>query len=111
MNEEAEITVYDPKVSEERIYADLDYLNTRSPVENRKRLKVVNSPYDACANAHAIAILTEWDEFKEYDWEKIYDSVIKPAFVFDGRKLLNGLSMKEMGFEYFSVGISCNNLS
>lgn len=106
MNEQAEITVYDPKVSEERIYADLDYLNTRSPEENRKLLKVVSDPYKACENAHAIAILTEWDEFKEYDWEKIYQSVTKPAFVFDGRKILNTEIMNQIGFQYSAIGVS-----
>jgi UDPglucose 6-dehydrogenase len=40
-------------------------------------------------DAHAIAVLTEWDEFKNYDWEKIYDDMNKPAFIFDGRNLLD----------------------
>lgn len=106
MNEQAEITVYDPKVSEERIYADLDYLNSRSPEENRKLLKVVNDPYQACEDAHAIAILTEWDEFREYDWEKIYQAVTKPAFVFDGRKILNHETMGKIGFQYSAIGVS-----
>ena len=106
MNEQAEITVYDPKVSEERIYADLDYLKTRSPEENRKLLKVVSDPYMACENAHAIAILTEWDEFKEYDWKKIYQSVTKPAFVFDGRKILDSETMGNIGFQYNAIGVS-----
>lgn len=104
LNEQAEITVYDPKVSKERIYEDLDYLNTRSPEENRKRLKVVNEPYEACEDAHAIAILTEWDEFKTYDWQKIYDAVVKPAFVFDGRKILDGKELRNIGFQYYAVG-------
>jgi len=106
LSEQAQITVYDPKVSEQRIYDDLDYLGTRSPEENRRLLKVVNEPYKAVENAHAIAILTEWDEFLEYDWKKIYDSVVKPAFVFDGRKLLNKDQMKEIGFKYSSIGIN-----
>lgn len=106
LNEQAEIFVYDPKVSAEQIYADLDYLDTRSPEENRKLVTVINDPYEACNNAHAIAILTEWDEFKEYDWKKIYESVIKPAFVFDGRKLLNPSQMKEIGFNYTAIGVS-----
>ncbi len=108
LNEEAEITVYDPKVSEERIYADLDYLNTRSPEENRRLLKVVKEPYQAFEGAHALAILTEWDEFKAYDWEKIYNSVIKPAFVFDGRKILDGEKMENIGFLYSAIGIANN---
>lgn len=106
MDEQAEIAVYDPKVSEERIYADLDELNTRSPEENRRLLKIVNAPYKACENAHAIAILTEWDEFKEYDWKKIYQAAIKPAFVFDGRKILNAETMKQIGFQYTAIGVS-----
>lgn len=106
LDEQAEITVYDPKVSAERIYADLDYLNTRSPEENRKRVKVVNDPYEACKDTHAIAILTEWDEFKEYDWARIYQSVVKPAFVFDGRKLLDGENMTDLGFKYSGIGVA-----
>lgn len=108
LREEAEITVYDPKVSEERIYDDLDYLNTRSPEENRRLVKVINEPYKACENAHAIAILTEWDEFKEYDWKQIYKSVIRPAFVFDGRKILDRDNMENIGFQYSAIGIANN---
>lgn len=106
LSEQAEITVYDPKVSEERIYSDLDYLNTRSPEENRRLLKIVKDPYQACTEAHAVAILTEWDEFKKYDWQKIYDLVVKPAFVFDGRKILNSQTMKNIGFQYEAIGVS-----
>ncbi len=106
LNEQAEIYVYDPKVTAEQIYADLDYLNTRSPEENRRLVKVVNEPYNACEDAHAIAILTEWDEFKDYDWKRIYKSVVKPAFVFDGRKLLNPNQMKKIGFHYSAIGVS-----
>lgn len=104
MHEQAEITVYDPKVSEQRIYEDLDYLGSRSPEENRRLLKVVHDPYKACEAAHAIAILTEWDEFKEYDWQKIFDDVVKPAFVFDGRKILNDKVIGNIGFHYIAIG-------
>lgn len=106
LSEQAEITVYDPKVSEERIYSDLDYLNTRSPEENRRLVKVTSDPYLACEKAYAIAVLTEWDEFKKYDWQKIYDLVVKPAFVFDGRKILNSQTMKNIGFQYEAIGVS-----
>ncbi len=108
LNEQAEIIVYDPKVTAERIYADLDYLNTRSPEENRRLLKVVNDPYVACDNAHAIAVLTEWDEFKDYDWQKIYEAVVKPAFVFDGRKILDADKMNIIGFQYSAIGVANN---
>ena len=73
LNEQAEIVVYDPKVKTEQIYADLDYLNTRSSEENRARVTVVDGAYKATKDAHAIAVLTEWDEFKELDWQKIYE--------------------------------------
>ncbi|WP_034919524.1 UDP-glucose 6-dehydrogenase [Gillisia sp. CAL575] len=104
LNEQAEIVVYDPKVTEEQIYADLDYIGTRSEVENRKLLKVVRTPFLACENSHAIAVLTEWDEFKSLDWKKIYENMLKPAFIFDGRKLLDQKRMKEIGFEYYAIG-------
>ena len=106
LEERAEIVVYDPKVSAERIYADLDYLNTRSPEENRTLLKVTNDPIEASKEAHAIAILTEWDEFKEYDWNTIYKNMLKPAFVFDGRRLLDSDTMETIGFNYYKIGQS-----
>src|SRR5690606_1581608 len=75
LNEQAKIMVYDPKVIAERIYADLDYLNTRHSDENSTGLKVLESPYDASQDSHAIAVLTEWDEFRSYDWQRIFDSM------------------------------------
>ncbi|MGV3762300.1 nucleotide sugar dehydrogenase [Parapedobacter sp.] len=104
LNEEANIVVYDPKVSAEQVYADLDYLGTRSPGENRKLVEVVTDPYDAADRAHAIAVLTEWDEFKAYDWHRIKDHMMKPAFVFDGRKLLGGNDLPSIGFQYYAIG-------
>lgn len=104
LEEEANIIVYDPKVPAEQIYKDLDYLGTRSPEDNRRLVKVVNDPYESIQNAHAIAILTEWDEFKEYDWSKIKENMKKPSFVFDGRKLLNNNNMKKQGFQYYAIG-------
>ncbi|HDZ15616.1 hypothetical protein LCGC14_1073890 [marine sediment metagenome] len=106
LEERAEITVYDPKVSADRIYADLDYLETRSPEENRRLLKVVKDPMAATDEAHAVAILTEWDEFKSYDWDTIYENMLKPAFLFDGRRLLNKEEMEEKGFQYYKIGQS-----
>jgi len=98
------ITVYDPKVTAEQIYADLDYLGTRSPEENRRLVKVVNDPYEACKEAHAVAILTEWDEFKTYDWQTIYEDMYKPAFVFDGRNILNKDFIISIGILYYGIG-------
>lgn len=102
--EQAEIAVYDPKVTEQQIYNDLDYLATRSSEENKELLKVETDPYEACKDAHAIAILTEWDEFKEYDWQKIYDNMLKPAHVFDGRNIMDKDKLREIGFIVSGVG-------
>jgi len=104
INEQARIAVYDPKVESNQIQTDLNYLESRSASENEKATKYFDNPYDACKDAHAIAILTEWDEFKTYDWQKIYDNMLKPAFVFDGRNLLDSSKMKEIGFIYQSIG-------
>ncbi len=106
LDEKAEIVVYDPKVPESKVYDDLDYLNSRTPEENRALLKVVKDPVAATKDAHAVAILTEWDEFKTYDWKKIYSNMLKPAFVFDGRRLLDKDFMESIGFNYYKIGQS-----
>jgi UDPglucose 6-dehydrogenase len=104
LNEQANIAVYDPKVPEKKILADMDYLETRSSESNKKGITVFDAPYETCKNAHAIAILTEWDEFKTYDWQKIYDGMQKPAFVFDGRNVLDRKKLTEIGFVYQCIG-------
>ena len=104
INEEARLTVYDPKVSFSKILSDLDYLESRTPAKNKEHIAAAATAYEACQNAHAIAILTEWDEFISYDWKKIYDSMQKPAFVFDGRNILDADQMKAIGFVYLGIG-------
>ncbi|MTH17494.1 UDP-glucose 6-dehydrogenase [Flavobacterium sp. LC2016-01] len=104
INEQAKIAVYDPKVSRNKMLSDLDYLQTRSSEENSNALDIFNDPYKACEGAHAIAILTEWDEFVTYDWQKIYDSMHKPAFLFDGRNILNVKEIESIGFIYKRIG-------
>ncbi|AOC95275.1 UDP-glucose 6-dehydrogenase TuaD [Flavobacterium anhuiense] len=104
INEQANISVYDPKVSENKMLNDLNYLETRANEENVKALNVFDNAYEACKDAHAIAILTEWDEFTTYDWKKIYDSMHKPAFVFDGRNILNAKELESIGFVYNGIG-------
>ena len=61
-------------------------------------------PYAAAAGAHAIAVLTEWDVYKELDYQKIYDSMEKPAFIFDGRNILDHQKLFEIGFSVFPIG-------
>ena len=104
LNEQAQIAVFDPKVSEEKIYADLEYLETRSLEDNKSLLTVNNDAYEACKNAYAIAVLTEWDEFISYNWEDIYNNMQKPAFIFDGRGVLNKEKIESIGFTYYRIG-------
>ena len=104
LNEQATISVYDPKVSKEKVLTDINYLNTRTEEENSNNINYASTPYESIKDAHAIAIMTEWDEFVSYDWEKIYQQMKKPAFIFDGRNLLDKNKMNKIGFEYYSIG-------
>lgn len=104
LNEQALINVFDPQVNEAQMQHDLNYLGSRSVAENKAGLLTCQDPYDACKSAHAVAVLTEWDEFKNYDWQKIYDNMQKPAFVFDGRNLLDAKKLQEIGFVFQAVG-------
>ncbi|WP_435134211.1 nucleotide sugar dehydrogenase [Formosa sp. A9] len=104
IDEQANVVVYDPKVTDQQMYSDLDYLQTRSSEANQNALTVENDPYKALEGAHAIAVLTEWDEFKTYDWQRIYDNMHKPAFVFDGRSLLDKSALEQVGFQVYVIG-------
>ena len=104
LNEQANIAVYDPRVKEKQIINDLIYLKSRSIEDIKKGITVFEDPYEVCKGAHAIAILTEWDEFVAYDWKKIYDNMQKPAFVFDGRNILDAKKMKSIGFIFSTIG-------
>ena len=104
LSERALVSVYDPKVKKERIYADLENLKTRSDEENKTLLKVHTNAYEACKDSHAIAVLTEWDEFVNYDWAKIHKAMQKPAFIFDGRGILNKDLLENIGFSYYKIG-------
>ena len=104
LNEQAVIAVFDPKVKPAQMWSDLNYLNSRSEAENQKQLTAYQNPYEACQGAHAVAVLTEWDEFKSYDWQKIYEAMLKPAFVFDGRNILDQKSLEKIGFVYRAIG-------
>jgi UDPglucose 6-dehydrogenase len=106
LNENAKVEVFDPKVEAEQMYSDLDYLNTRSSEENKALVTAVSDPYEACKDTHAVAVLTEWDEFKTYDWQKIYDSMLKPAWVFDGRNIVDTEKLKAIGFRVYAIGKS-----
>jgi UDPglucose 6-dehydrogenase len=106
----AQIHVFDPKVSETKIIADMIYLwelkglNEKVIASKLKQIFVYKSPIEALDQAHAVAVLTEWDEFKTYDWELIYDKMYKPAFVFDGRNILDVEKLSSIGFQVKGIG-------
>ena len=104
IEEHASIQVYDPKVTAVQMQSDLNALDTRPESENNKFLEVHANPYEALEGTHALAVITEWDEFKAYDWQKIYDNMLKPAFVFDGRNILDQAALESIGFIYKAVG-------
>jgi UDPglucose 6-dehydrogenase len=96
--EGAKVVVYDPQVSEEQIRADVLGTGTNP------NLIVVETALEACDGAHAVAVLTEWDEFKDLDFQKIHHGMLKPAFLFDGRNILPHAKLKEIGFRVFAIG-------
>lgn len=104
MSDMANISVYDPQVPAAAMYSDMNYLQTRPAQENRELLHVDKDPYQVCKDAHAIAVITEWDEFKDLDWHKIFGNMKKPAFLFDGRNLLDHDKLKEIGFKVTPIG-------
>ena len=104
IDEQAFIKVYDPKVTNTQMMFDLNYLNTRSEKENENFIHIETNPYNALKEAHALAVLTEWDEFKNYDWQRIYNDMKKPAFVFDGRNILDQQKLEAIGFVYKGIG-------
>ncbi len=107
LNEDANVHVYDPKVMPKQMYYDLNYLGTRSSELNASLLKADSDPYETCKDSHAVAVLTEWDEFKELNWQKIYDSMLKPAQIFDGRNVLDHEKLRKIGFRVYAIGKTC----
>ena len=104
IEDKGEIYVFDPKVSNQRMIDDINYLNTRSEDENIRYLHYSDDPYEAMKNSYAIAVITEWDEFKTYDWEKVYHNMLKPAYIFDGRNILDHEQLRKIGFLVTAIG-------
>ena len=112
LEERAKLTIYDPKVDLAKIKMELTYLmaNPDGTLSDLNRdlindnVQVADSCEEAADGAHAIALLTEWDEFKSADFKTIYASMRKPAFLFDGRNLLNREELETIGFEVKSIG-------
>lgn len=98
LEEQAHVCIYDPQVPAEKVYADLG-VEADDP-----RITICSSAEEAATDAHAIAVLTEWDEFKTIDFQAVYDSMLKPAFLFDGRNILDQSALKAIGFETSGIG-------
>jgi UDPglucose 6-dehydrogenase len=96
--EGARVVVYDPKVTPDQIRQDV--LEGRSD----PNLEIVPTALDACTGTHAIAVLTEWDEFKTLDFAALRQVMQKPAFVFDGRNILPHQKLRDLGFRVHAIG-------
>lgn len=68
------------------------------------RVSFEDDPYKAAEGAHAVVVCTEWKCFAELDWKRIYKSMEKPAFVFDGRNILDASALRKIGFDVANVG-------
>ena len=101
LNENIEIEIYDPKVKQSQIDYDLSNLNLDY---QKSMVNFANEPFLNISNYNIIAIMTEWDEFITYEWKKIYSNIKKPAYIFDGRNILNSELIKKIGFNYSGIG-------
>jgi UDPglucose 6-dehydrogenase len=95
LEEEAEIVITDPKALE-NARADLSGLDDR--------LDFTEDPYKAALGCDAIALVTEWDIYKNLNYGKIFQSMRKPAFIFDGRNILDHQELFKIGFNVYPVG-------
>ncbi len=97
--EQARVVVYDPKVPADEIVTDVLGKDRQEP-----RLTVATSAYEAAQGAHAIAVVTEWDEFKKLDYARIFAGMQQPAFIFDGRNILDLPKLRQLGFRVSGIG-------
>ncbi len=93
--EHAQVVVSDPQAIENAKLEMPDLLD---------QIEFEEDPYTAVEGAHAVALLTEWNQYKELDFQRIYDSMAKPAFIFDGRNMLDHQALFDIGFEVYSIG-------
>lgn len=103
LKEHAHLAIYDPQVNPETIRETLIEAGV-PPKLIETNLEIVHDPYTATSRAHALAALTEWDEFKTLDLARIHSLMLKPAFVFDGRGILPSSTLKQLGFTAFTIG-------
>ncbi|TVR52347.1 MAG: UDP-glucose 6-dehydrogenase [Puniceicoccaceae bacterium] len=104
LEERAYLAIHDPKVPAEQIYHDLGQPAKLADGSPNPLITIESDPYAAADQAHAIAVMTEWDAFKELDYERIFAGMMKPAFLFDGRNILDIRKLREIGFTAFGIG-------
>ena len=119
LRERARLCIYDPRVPEKQIRHELlaactdmsGHLTEKDRWLVENNVIVAGDCYEAADDAHAIAVLTEWDEFNELDFERVHESMHRPSFLFDGRNLLDPVKMDSIGFEMHAIGKSCNRMN
>ncbi len=95
LEEHADVVVTDPQALDN---AKIDLQDVSDQVD------FVEDPYEAAKGAHAIAIMTEWQQYKELDYERIFSAMTRPAFIFDGRNILDNRELHEIGFNVYPIG-------
>ncbi|XP_070501933.1 UDP-glucose 6-dehydrogenase isoform X1 [Chironomus tepperi] len=115
LDEGAKLNIYDPKVSSkvEKSQIIMDLTSPRVtdfPDDVKSSIEIFTNPYDAVEKTHAIVVCTEWDEFTELDFNRIYQSMMKPAYIFDGRKILNHDELQNIGFHVITIGKRLNRI-
>ena len=100
LNKKISLDIYDPKVKESQVKFDLSEIN---PEYDESLINFLENPFVNISQYNVIVILTEWDEFVDYDWKGIYSKIKKPAYIFDGRNILNVSKISEIGFNYIGL--------
>ncbi|CAG0920021.1 unnamed protein product [Notodromas monacha] len=103
LEEGAKLQIYDPKVPGRVIEADLK----SSP--KWCNVTIHDDVYDAVNGCHGLVVCTEWDLFKSLDFLRIYETMLKPAFLFDGRKFLDHEKLDDIGFNVHTIGRPSRN--
>lgn len=101
LEEGAKLHIYDPQVPPNRILFDLGLSDQE---DSRGQATVHKDPYECAKDCHIIVICTEWEDFKKLDYSRIYADMVKPAFIFDGRRMLDSEKLKKLGFVVEVVG-------
>jgi len=105
LEDRAKLRIYDPQVPHDQMQRDFrEYKALPEGADPEELISICDDAYSACQDAHAVCILTEWTEFKSLDWVKIYKGMKKPAFIFDGRNIVDVEAVKKIGFNCFSIG-------